>query len=186
MTEPTLGTEASLNIDSIKEIKEIMDGIDPEALLPQMNSVFEKILLICRIAVLIGPIILLILGLIYLFLAPKEANHYLGYRCYYGMGSIKAWLFTQRLAGIVLGGLGALFTVIMLFVTRSFSGMEMMDVVWRTVYCLIWEAVLTTLGTIGINATVTFWYNRNGELRKRAVKPEPRKKRVPEKRERRK
>ena len=76
-----------MNIDSIKEI---MDGFDPAALLPDLSSVFGKIELLCRIAVVIGPIILLVMGLSYLCFAPKEANHYFGYKCYFGMGSVQA------------------------------------------------------------------------------------------------
>lgn len=169
MNALTAGTEPSLNIDSIKEI---MDGIDPEAMLPEMDAIFSKILLICRIAVLVGPIILLILGLAYLFLVPKEANYYFGYRCYYGMGSVQAWQFTQRIAGMVLGGLGVILTVIMLILSVGFAGMEMMDMVWRTLWCLVWEAVLTLIATLGINLLAMFWFNAKGELRRRT----PRKK----------
>ena len=51
---------------------------------------------------------MIIMGLLYFFAAPKEANHHFGYRCYFGMGSELAWRFTQRLSGIVLGVLGVL------------------------------------------------------------------------------
>lgn len=165
MTDPTVaGMEAALNFDSIKEV---MDGIDPEAMLPEMSSVLNKVFIICRVAVIIGPIILLLLGLIYLFLAPKEANYYLGYRCYFGMGSMQAWQFTQRLAGIVFTGLGAVLTLIMLILSAGFSGMEMMAMVWRAVWCLTAQAVLALIATVGINCVVVFWFNQNGELRKR-------------------
>ena len=167
MTDPTLATEASLNFDSIKEV---MDGIDPEALLPEMNTIFDKILLVCRIAVLVGPVILLVLGIVYLFLTPKEANYYLGYRCYFGMGSTQAWQFTQRVAGILFGGLGVVLTVVMLVLSMGFGGMEMMDMVWRTVWCLAVQAVLTGLAVLGINLLTLFWFDRKGNLRKRTVR----------------
>ena len=97
-TDPTVATEAALDIESIKEI---MDAFDPASLLPELGEIFTVITSVCRIAVMVGPIILLILGLAYLFLAPKEANYYFGYRCYFGMGSVEAWRFSQRLAGAV-------------------------------------------------------------------------------------
>ena len=81
---------------SIESIKEIMDAFDPAAILPDLTTLFGKLELVCRIAVLVGPIALLIMGLAYLFLSPKEANHYCGYRCYFGMGSVQAWRFTQQ------------------------------------------------------------------------------------------
>ena len=58
------------------------------------------------VGIAIGPVVMLALGLAYLFLAPKEANYYFGYRTYFGMGSVHSWRFTQRLSGIVLSLLG--------------------------------------------------------------------------------
>ena len=162
--ETTAGTEAALDIESIKEL---MDAFDPASLLPQLDSVFETVVLACRIAVMVGPIVLLLMGLVYLFFTPREANHYIGYRCYYGMGSVQAWRFTQRLAGIVFGSLGLILTVVMLFVTNGFAGMEVMDMVWKAVTCLLGEAGLTILATLGVNFIVFSGFDRNGELRRR-------------------
>ena len=155
-------TTPSLSIDSIKEL---MDGFDPAALLPELDTVFGKIELVCRIAVMIGPVLLLLLGLTYLFLAPKEANHYLGYRCYYGMGSVQAWRFTQKLSGIVLGGLGLVLTAVMVFMMMSFRGMEVQAMLWRAVKCLIWEAALALLANLAINAAAFFLFDSHGDFR---------------------
>jgi len=102
-TDPTAATEAVLDIASIKEL---MDAFDPASLLPEMSEIFGSLVSVCRVAVMVGPIVLLVLGLAYLLLSPREANYYFGYRCYYGMGSVPAWRFTQRFAGVVLGGTG--------------------------------------------------------------------------------
>ena len=155
-------TTPALNIDSIKEL---MDGFDPAALLPELDTVFGKIELVCRIAVMIGPVLLLLLGLTYLFLAPKEANHYLGYRCYFGMGSVQAWRFTQKFSGIVLGVLGLVLTAVMVFMMMSFRGMAVEAMVWRAVKCLIWEAALALLANLAINGTVCFLFDSNGDFR---------------------
>ena len=167
MLTSTAATEAALNFDSIKEM---MDGFNPEALLPQMDTIFSRVLLVCRIAVMVGPVLLLVLGLAYLFLAPREANYYFGYRCYFGMGSVNAWRFTQRIAGIVLGGLGLILTPVMFFISSGFAGMQVMDMVWKALRCLLWQAGLTILATLGINGLAMFWFNRKGELRRRPQK----------------
>ena len=167
MLTSTATTEAALNFDSIKEM---MDGFNPEALLPQMDTIFSKVLLVCRVAVMIGPVLLLVLGLAYLFLSPKEANYYFGYRCYFGMGSVNAWRFTQRIAGIVLGGLGLILTPVMFFISSGFAGMQVMDMVWKALRCLLWQAGLTILATLAINGLAMFWFNRKGELRRRPQK----------------
>ena len=155
-------TTPSLSIDSIKEL---MDGFDPAALLPELDTVFGKIELVCRIAVIIGPVLLILLGLTYLFLAPKEANHYLGYRCYFGMGSVQAWRFTQKLSGIVLGGLGLVLTAVMVFMMMSFRGMEVQAMLWRAVKCLIWQAALALLANLAINAAAFFLFDSRGDFR---------------------
>ena len=145
-TEATAATEAAMNLDSIKEL---MDNFDPASLLPDLGSVIGKVELVCRIAVIVGPVVLLVLGLIYLFLTPKEANYYIGYRCFYGMGSVKAWRFTQRVAGLLFASLGLILTVIMVIVSGGFSGMEAMDMVWSALKCLIWQGALAQLWRMG-------------------------------------
>ena len=153
-----------MNIDSIKEI---MDGFDPGALLPDLSTLFGRVELICRIAVLIGPLILLGMGLAYLFLAPKEANHYFGYQCYYGMGSVQAWRFTQRLAGIVLGVLGLGLTIAMILFSAGFREMETMEMVTLACKCLLWQAGLSALAIVSINLTDMLLFDRRGEVRRR-------------------
>ena len=156
-----------MNIDSIKEI---MDGFDPGALLPDLSTVIGRVELICRIAVMIGPLILLGMGLAYLLLAPKEANHYFGYQCYYGMGSVQAWRFTQRLAGIVLGVLGLGLTVAMYLLGGRFPGMETMAMVTAASKSLLWQAGLTAFSMIAINFTDFILFDRRGEVRRKIRK----------------
>ena len=166
-TAATATTEAAMDIETLKEV---MDAFDPAALLPELDAIFSKVELVCRIAVMLGPIVLLCMGLVYLFFTPKEANHYIGYRCYYGMGSVQAWRFTQRLAGLLFGGLGLLLTVVMLFVTKGFARMEAMDMVWAAVKCLVWEAVLALIATLAVNGVAFFKFDRKGEFRGRKTK----------------
>ncbi len=167
MLTATAATEAALDFEAIKKT---FEDFDLAKLLPQIDSIFDKITVLCRICVMIGPILLLILGLCYLLLAPKEANFYFGYRCYYGMGSVHAWRFTQRIAGMVLGGLGLVLTVIMAILSLGFGSMEVEALLWRTVWCLVWQAVLTLLATLAINGLAMFWFNRKGELRRHPQK----------------
>ena len=163
-TATTAATEGGLDLGSIKDM---MDAFDPASLLPKLSDVFGSLSTICRFAVMIGPIVLLVLGLAYLFLSPKEANYYFGYRCYYGMGSVQAWRFTQRLAGVVFGGLGLILTIIMLLISGGFASMDVTDMVWRAADCLIWQAILVVLATIGINLTAAMRFDRKGEYRKK-------------------
>ena len=163
-TEATAATEAALNMDAIKEL---MDNFEPASLLPDLTTVLGKVELVCRIAVVVGPIVLLAMGLVYLFLTPKEANHYIGYRCYYGMGSVQAWRFTQRLAGLLFAGLGLILTIVMVLTSGGFAGMEAMDMVWKAVTCLIWEAALALLATLAVNISAMVFFTAKGEPRRK-------------------
>ena len=166
--ETTAATEAAFGIESIKEL---MDGFDPAALLPDLSTALGKVELVCRVAVLVGPILILALGIAYLLLSPKEANYYFGYRCYFGMGSVQAWRFSQRIAGLTFAGLGLVLTVIMLLISGGFSGMAAMDLAWKAVWCLVWEAALVLLATLAINGVCMFFFNAKGEPRRKPANP---------------
>lgn len=166
-TDPTAVTEAALDLSSIKEM---MDAFDPAALLPDLSQVFNSLATVCRFAVLIGPIVMLVLGLMYLFLSPKEANYYFGYRCYFGMGSVQAWRFTQRIAGLIFGGVGLILLLLMLWISSGFAGMEVTDMVWKALSCLLWQAGAALAATLAINLTAAALFDRKGALRKREKK----------------
>ena len=150
----------------LQNIKELLDSFDPAALLPEMGTVLEFISKAMGILVLVGPLALLVLGLAYLFVAPKEANHSFGYRCFFGMGSPDAWCFTQRFAGIVWAVLGLILTIVMTLITGGFDGKPVMDIVSSGLTCLLWEIGLTLFSCLVINLVVMFRFDRNGLPRK--------------------
>ena len=155
-----------MNFESFEDIKVLMDNFDPASLLPDLSSVVGIVEFVTRIAVLAGPIVLLVMGILYFFVSPKEANYHFGYRCFFGMGSEEAWRFTQRLAGIVWGALGLVLTILMVIITGSFPGQPIMDTISTGVTCLIWEIVLAALSCLGINVIVMLLYNARGYRRK--------------------
>lgn len=160
----TAAGEGSFDFDSIKAV---MDGFDPASLLPDLEGIFGSLSTVCRLAVMIGPVLLLLLGLAYLYLAPKEANWYFGYRCYFGMGSEYAWRFTQRLAGMLFTGLGLALTAVMFVISGRFFAMEVTAMAWQALECLLWQAGLVVLATLSINFTAFVHFNRKGQHRRK-------------------
>ena len=152
---------------TIEDFKGLMDGFEPASLLPELEPILGKLAMIARIAVLVGPAMLLVMGLLYFFASPKEANYYFGYRCYYGMGSVEAWQFTQSLAGIVWCALGLIFGIVMLVISGKFPQLETMDLLWKAAYCVLWEAGITALACIGINTVVAIRYDSKGIPRRK-------------------
>ena len=154
-----------MNLDAIKEFLSGSETALP--VVPDAGTVVDKILPIAKVLVVAGPVIMLILGLLYLFAAPREANHHFGYRCYFGMGSEQAWRFTQRIAGITWTALGAIMTVVMLIVTGRFSKLDVLEMLTSAVTSLVWEALVLLVATIIIRIIVAARYDRHGERRVR-------------------
>ena len=164
---PTQSAQPAVDVESIKEL---MDGFDPAALLPSLQSLFGSLATLCRVAVMIAPVVMLVLGLAYLFLAPREANYYFGYRCYFGMGSVPAWRFTQRVAGLLLTAAGLALTIVMFVVSGGFGSMEVTDMVWKAASCLVWQAGVALVVTLAINTIAALTFDRRGELRRKKRK----------------
>lgn len=155
---------------SIEDFKGLMDAFEPASLLPELDAVIGKLALLARIVVLVGPAAMLLMGLVYLFAVPKEANYYIGYRCYYGMGSVEAWRFTQRLAGIVFAALGLVSGVAMLLISGGFAAMDTMDLLWRAVYCVLFEAGSMAIACLSINIVAALRFDAKGNERKKKRK----------------
>ena len=163
----TAATEAAFDF---KSIKELMDGFDPAALLPEIDSIVGKVQVLCSLAILAAPVIMLCMGIAYLFFAPREANYYFGYRTAFGMGSVSAWRHTQKVAGLIFGGLGLILTILMLMICLTLSSRQAMDMVWLAVKCLIWEGVLGLIAKFSINSITMYTYDYNGNKRRKARK----------------
>ncbi len=149
----------------MEELKNLLEGFDLEALLPQLDTMLGKVELLTRIAVMVGPVVLLGMGLFYFLAAPKEANHSLGYRFYWGMSSVEAWQFTQRLAGAVWAALGLVLTIVMALLCTRFRGMEAMDMVWFALRLVLWELGLVAVSCLAIDITVLVFFDRKGSRR---------------------
>ena len=136
-------------------IKEFFAGLGSNApALPDAGTLVDKVELIAKILVIAGPVIMLILGLLYLFAAPGEANHHFGYRCYFGMGSEQAWRFTQRIAGVTWTALGAVLTIAMLIVTARFPGQDVLEMLTTAATCVVVEALVLLVASLLIRTIV--------------------------------
>ena len=152
-----------MNLDSIKSLLD-MENLpqlpDPSALMAHLETVV-------RVLVAAGPVVMIILGLLYIFAAPGEANHHFGYRCYFGMGSEQAWRFTQRFAGIVWTVLGIAMSVAVTVVVRQFARQDTLEMLTAAAKCVLWEALVLVVATILIRTVVAIRYDRHGERRGR-------------------
>ena len=144
------------------ELKALFEDMDLAKILPQSEKMVELILGVLRLALMIGPLVLLGFGLLYLFAPPKEANHSLGYRFWWGMASLEAWTFTQRVAGIGWSALGMILTVVMSIIGSTFPKKPLMDAAFLTGRCLLWQLGLVLAACLAINIIVMVHFDRDG------------------------
>lgn len=144
----------------------LFDNFDLAKLLPDLQKVFSDIRTWAGLLVLVGPLVLLGVGLYYMFLTPKEANHRTGFRTPFGMGSVSAWRFTQRIAGLVYAGLGLILLIVMLIWKASWGGLDIIPYVTKAVTALIVQGVLVALAWLGLNIVPAVFFRWNGEPRR--------------------
>jgi uncharacterized membrane protein len=120
-----------------------------------------------RFFVLVAPFSLLLLGIWYFYKPPGEANHKAGFRTHYSMGSVEAWLFAQRLAGMSYMVVGGGLTVIMLIVSLFFNGEKAMGMISAAVVCVVIEALVIIGIQVVLEGLVRRAYDKNGKRRKK-------------------
>ena len=149
----------------MEALTSFFDNFDLAKFVPPIDAILSKLVPIMTWSVVIGPVILLVLGLVYLFLPPKEANHRFGFRTWFGMGSVEAWRFTQKIAGLVWGSLGLILTVVMAILAAGFDQREVTEVVTLAGKCLIWEIVLAAVSALAVSVVAAVFFDSKGNRR---------------------
>ena len=90
---------------------------------------------------------------------------------------ILAWVLAIMMVVGLAGALEQMLTVeggkltsggtMMLVISMGFAGMDMMDMVWKAFWCLIWQGVLALLANIAIWVVTFFRFDAKGNIRKR-------------------
>lgn len=140
--------------------------MDFTALVPELSGFLRTIHMLLILAVLAGPVIMLVLGYLYLFRPAPEANYHFGFRCYYGMGSIEAWRFSQKMAGLCFGVLGAALLIVMLIVVLCFIGKDLLRIARTCVICLLWQAGLTLIARLVPTILSAVYFDGKGNRRR--------------------
>lgn len=148
-------------------VKSLLSDFDPAAILPDLGEMLSGLELALRIAVLAGPLCLLGFGLWYLLAPAREANHYIGYRTYWGMSSVEVWQFTQRLAGLVWTGVGLIMTIVMAILCNGYRDLGQEAMIWSAITAILWELGIIVVTILAINITLLVLFDRKGYRRRR-------------------
>ena len=141
-------------------------SMDFAALVPELSVFLKTARVLLALALLAGPVCLLALGALYLFKPAPEANYRYGFRTYYGMGSIEAWQFSQKLAGLIFGALGAVLVVTMLLVILCFIGKDLLQVSKMSAICLLIQMIFILLARLAVAILSAKYFDKDGSRRK--------------------
>ena len=146
----------------MEAITAFMESFDIAKLLPELGKFVSDLRFWAGLFMLVGPIIMLLLGLWYFFLPTKEANHHIGFRTYFGMGSMDAWKYAQKMAGwfFMIGG-GAL-TAVALVLVIVLGGAEPMKMATTALILLIIQAVVAFGLWMTLQILLMIRYDKNG------------------------
>lgn len=149
----------------IDKLVDLINNFDPSSYLPDLSNLLGWAEMLVRICIMVAPVLMLVFGLSYLLLPPREANHEAGYRTFFGMGSVEAWRFAQKLAGFSWAGLGLVLSIVMFLVSGSLHGADGFAMINKAGLCLLWELGAIVLCCLVINIVLLIRYDRNGRRR---------------------
>lgn len=147
-------------------LKSLISDFDLMSILPDLADVMDWIVKGVNIALIIGPVVLAVLGLWYLLLPTREANHFVGYRFFWGMGSVKSWKFTQRFAGAVWLGVGIKMALEAYDNQAQLEAMETIDLMYTAIDVIIHQVWYVVVSCLIINAIVFLIFNFKGNVRR--------------------
>ena len=148
------------------KIMDLMNNLgNLEKFVPKLDTLMGWVQWLISLSVRVGPVCILVLGLFYLFIPPKEANRVAGYRTYFGMGSILAWRFTQRVAGLLMCVFGLILPIIAFVTVSKFSGMDTMEMTDLAFRCIKGQVTCALIICIFMFVLTTVMFDRHGYRR---------------------
>jgi hypothetical protein len=134
-------------------------------LLPEMGGFLGDIRFYLCLFLLLVPVIMVIMGALRFFRPAAEANHSVGYRTFFGMGSVYAWRVTQWVSGILFLGVGGLLLLLAIIQCFVMGGKEVGDAVTNMYTWLIVEGVGLILSIVAVEVVIGLQFDKNGNLR---------------------
>ena len=150
-------------------ISKIFD-LDFSKFVPEMPVLLGFLRALLVIIILAGPILLVTLGVMYLLRPAPEANFKYGFRTYYGMGSVEAWRFSQKIAGLIYGALGIVLLLVMFIIVMTFFKKDLFQIANSAIVCLLWQVGLILAARIAVGVMCYIYFDKDGNRKKELLK----------------
>ena len=144
------------------QIMSLLKEFDIAGMFPEMGKFFHTLTVLLRVILLAGPVVMTVLGVIYFFIPPKEANYSLGYRSRWSMSSVEVWTYAQRIAGLLYMCLGGLMTVAMTVVVILIRNSEPMSMLTTSLVCLLIQIGVVLASWLVIEIFLHRYFDANG------------------------
>lgn len=141
------------------------DNFGIKDLLPDMGGFLGDLRFYLCLFLLIVPVIMVVMGALRFFFPAKEANRSVGYRTFFGMGSVYAWRVTQWLSGVVYLGIGAVLLVLAVIQCFAMGSKETQDAVTNVYTWLIVEGVGLLVAILLVEVAIGLQFDKQGNLR---------------------
>ena len=161
-------------------INKLLD-MDFGALLPEADTLLWLAQFGVSMAVIVGPLVLVVLGLLYLLRPTKEANYKFGFRTYFGMGSQEAWVFTQKMAGMLFTVVGGILLLVMLVIATNFIKQDLFTAAATAMVCLLCQLGIVLLMWFTVALLAGIYFDKDGGRRRAPKRQRREKKEKPEK-----
>ena len=149
----------------MEKITELLNNFSLEMYIPKLDTLMGWVQWLVSLAVRLGPICILVLGIIYFLIPPTEANRKAGFRTYFGMGSVIAWNVTQRIAGAIMIPTGLILTIIAYVKVAKFPGYDMMTMVNVAFQAVKGQAICALIIYIFMFLLTAVLFDRKGDCR---------------------
>lgn len=146
----------------MEAITAFLESFDIAKLLPELGKFISDLRFWAGLFMLIGPLVMLGLGIWYYFLPTKEANHYVGFRSNASMGSVEAWRYSQRLAGLFYMIVGGVFAALSLVLIIILSFGKPMAMATTAFIVIILQALSSIVLWIIVNGLISKRFDKDG------------------------
>jgi hypothetical protein len=140
--------------------------IDFSAFVPKLPVFLGLVRTLLVLVMFAGPVAMAVLGYFYLYRPTPEANFKFGFRTYFGMGSVQAWRYSQRIAGMVFGVLGIFLSVVSLIISLTFIGKDLSRIAGTAMVFLLCQLILVLAARVTVAILCAKHYDKNGNRRK--------------------
>lgn len=149
------------------DLMSVFQDLDVTGFLPEADRFVRALEGWTRFFLLAPALIVALLGVWYFFKPPAEANHKAGFRCIFSMGSVEAWQYSQRLAGLFYMIVGGALFVLMLIISLFFNGNNAMGMISTALVCAVIEALVILAMHIFLIFLISRAYDKDGNRRKK-------------------